>query len=972
MEKADYETRIFAEVNVEQEQPGSWYREKLYFAPSIRNQSLPVFVKGHLLGDKELVLYHSTIKIRDLFLHHSYEDDVSVESMLVNSRIILSSFGMPKRPVSGGAVGKVSPDEFARIDNCIQNVVGAAGVMYEDNLHGSPSETVPEIYGDEDEVKGVWAKYIKKAPAARLRHIKTIDLGSGNCKGVVEEKSCMYLCLSKAVLGSEDYYWRLRMAAAYTLYALSNMRPTHPLLDDKIKLSMFLYELDDIAADDDTVSEGGTPSKRHNDPKQQMLASMRKVAAKIITGKTDAGQLELNLLLYLLNGVQVCAFQAFTQSMKPRPRDKDKRRNWTLNLLQLGNGKGVFKAMEDHGRGNDDNSSDDIVIWVHVEGQHYITMEFTDVPESRNTVTGKFPEFTIQYDKFIPEEETLIDVDKKLEKFLRQELKERTKNELYNFAPSEQSFKGALDYVEECSTRDSNHKLDLANSRRQKLDREIVKLGHRVKKQQKDMSRFWVAKVKELEARRDADESNKDIEAALHMAKNTSKIMYNGKQWYAIVDVPSFKTEVTVSVEQKWVEERFHKAFLAFMGIYGKVGGYTELDEAVEFQTDDPSGACKVVAVEYRCYFQKEPPTEAYYLHFKRVSNQADQADVPLQIERVSQVWLWAQLAADDISLDSTLLNARDRCRSGKNNSGNCPCFEMHTDSQHKTDCYRWTIVELDEDDVFTFHQDKRQMHSIKWNNAHQKWQGLCKTMHSGPDNEVVDLTEEWINENFSVDLIESFKDKGNRERVFVKIPPGAPRSDNSFPDSLKVLDAPIIVYRQKTGYSCVTNGLANALHFLSHHALAQRLYDFGMSLTLGGQERHLTIIGMTREFMRKQGKQWTPYKLNHSISLTDRRTYPSETTPRLVVLEADDGDAGHSVTIAGNWIFDSNFSHALPLCRASFDHICSEGGSMVGFRIGYDFRRPIGVSSPTPQFKSMRSARKRQRVLFEEDAGVL
>ena len=44
----------------------------------------------------------------------------------------------------------------------------------------------------------------------------------------------------------------------------------------------------------------------------------------------------------------------------------------------------------------------------------------------------------------------------------------------------------------------------------------------------------------------------------------------------------------------------------------------------------------------------------------------------------------------------------------------------------------------------------------------------------------------------------------------------------------------------------------------------------------------------------------------------------------------------------------------------------------MVGFRIGYDFRRPIGVSSPTPQFKSMRSARKRQRVLFEEDAGVL
>ena len=42
-----------------------------------------------------------------------------------------------------------------------------------------------------------------------------------------------------------------------------------------------------------------------------------------------------------------------------------------------------------------------------------------------------------------------------------------------------------------------------------------------------------------------------------------------------------------------------------------------------------------------------------------------------------------------------------------------------------------------------------------------------------------------------------------------------------------------------------------------------------------------------------------------------------------LVQLEDMNGNVTHSCSIAGKWIFDSNFKKALPLDRESFDLIC-------------------------------------------------
>jgi hypothetical protein len=43
-----------------------------------------------------------------------------------------------------------------------------------------------------------------------------------------------------------------------------------------------------------------------------------------------------------------------------------------------------------------------------------------------------------------------------------------------------------------------------------------------------------------------------------------------------------------------------------------------------------------------------------------------------------------------------------------------------------------------------------------------------------------------------------------------------------------------------------------------------------------------------------------------------------------MVGLYSSDSKTDHAVSIAGDWIFDSNFEYALPLCKDSLDLCCS------------------------------------------------
>ena len=971
LEICDYETTIFAQINVENDSPGRWYREKLFFAPCVRHHHhLPQFVKKHLLDDPEhLVLYNSTIKIRDIFIKSSFEDTVSVDTMLVNSRAILSSYAMPHRTAAAGVVHSVPTDVYERMQECIKVKVGPSGVKYADTIDGSPSGSLKEIFGNDPQLIQVWAKYVAAAPELNLRNIKTNDHLMGNCRGVTEEKSCFYLCLSHAVFGSTKYYWQLRMIAAYSLYALSQMRATHPLLNPTTYMFSTALIAEIIERDSENAailaSVGG---QRH---KMEMEA-VRRYARMVISGTSDAAQTEVNILAYILKLCNVYSFSAYTKDQKPRRRGANQRRTWFCNLGPLGSGNEVFYPIDTASEVIQGNT--DYLIFAHVQGIHYVTLEFTDLVPVADEERAEFGEFAIPFEDYEEEEEekNVMGVDDTLRKFLGKELREKARNGLYNFDQDEKDFNAAVDYVAERTTKDEESKLIPFWNKRKKLDAVLLKIaakGEDFTRTQLDNKKYLRLKIAEMERRRDADESNKDIEASLHLAERTRMLMFDGKQFFAVVEIVTQKKQVIVAVERDWVESRFHKSFLHFMRTFGMVAGYTELDDPKHFAAVEAQGNFTVVEIQYRYYFNANP---AYYRYFVKYKKQGSDAADPKITAEVSKTWLDEQVEPI-ASLDSRCDTCKDRLAIVSCNIENCPCFGRHSNSDdHTGKCWRQSIVETLEDDNFVFQLDRRQIHSVRWDERRMKWQGLCKSMKADVQDDVQELTDEWVLENFSHELIESFKSRGQERRLFVKVPPGAPRSDCTIPDSLRTPNAPRIAFLQEQGYCCVTHSLASALHFLNRHTLASELHELGMSLTSGGKQRKDTILGETREFMRQKGRAWTPHKIAHSVDLTDPTGYPSPSTPRLVVLEAEDGDAGHAVTIVGQWIFDSNFETALPLGRTALDFICGSGGAMTGFKIGYDFRSPSNVDSTTQTSKKRKRKRKKQVFALAEDAGVL
>ena len=54
--------------------------------------------------------------------------------------------------------------------------------------------------------------------------------------------------------------------------------------------------------------------------------------------------------------------------------------------------------------------------------------------------------------------------------------------------------------------------------------------------------------------------------------------------------------------------------------------------------------------------------------------------------------------------------------------------------------------------------------------------------------------------------------------------------------------------------------------------------------------------------------------------------------------LHASDGDLSHTIIIVDKWIFDSNFSQALPLSKVSLDKCCSLGN----YRTNITFQKSV------------------------------
>jgi hypothetical protein len=131
---------------------------------------------------------------------------------------------------------------------------------------------------------------------------------------------------------------------------------------------------------------------------------------------------------------------------------------------------------------------------------------------------------------------------------------------------------------------------------------------------------------------------------------------------------------------------------------------------------------------------------------------------------------------------------------------------------------------------------------------------------------------------------------------------------------------------------TCVADGAASALYYLgdrdaaeSVHSKTKKIYD--------RTDGSLTNLASLSEVMRTfsynvEGvKQLTGGEADRERSnLKDiLLRVPRSPHPTCVVLEDQIGTRNHSVTLVGDYLFDSNEEYALPLTQASLDRCCAD-----------------------------------------------
>jgi hypothetical protein len=126
---------------------------------------------------------------------------------------------------------------------------------------------------------------------------------------------------------------------------------------------------------------------------------------------------------------------------------------------------------------------------------------------------------------------------------------------------------------------------------------------------------------------------------------------------------------------------------------------------------------------------------------------------------------------------------------------------------------------------------------------------------------------------------------------------------------------------------SCVLKSTPSALSFLGYDHLAFNLcndLENGRKFECGFEFFQNCMDSSRLEKQERRKIQFA--KLKSSVSKWNNIHDSKQYVRCLVGLYSSDSKTDHAVSIAGDLIFDSNFEHALPLCRDSLDLCCSSG----------------------------------------------
>ena len=164
----------------------------------------------------------------------------------------------------------------------------------------------------------------------------------------------------------------------------------------------------------------------------------------------------------------------------------------------------------------------------------------------------------------------------------------------------------------------------------------------------------------------------------------------------------------------------------------------------------------------------------------------------------------------------------------------------------------------------------------------------------------------------------------------------------------------PVVHYRQSSAPTCVFSSAASAVHAFGDEKAAATLASYTQASI-----KHTDRMQFLQQTVLEHLKGWdVPGALTGEAAAAFDCLATRSPFPTCIRISGSDGLTSHCITILGDWIFDSNETHALSLCQESLDR-CA--GSHIN---GSTFLGCIKVMKLVPGKKLLTILGKRKRQL--------
>jgi hypothetical protein len=243
----------------------------------------------------------------------------------------------------------------------------------------------------------------------------------------------------------------------------------------------------------------------------------------------------------------------------------------------------------------------------------------------------------------------------------------------------------------------------------------------------------------------------------------------------------------------------------------------------------------------------------------------------------------------------------------------------------------------------------------IRYNIHKNQWEGIQRETNG--TILMTTLREDWVQTNFPKywEIFKNLSMKGMQG--FLNVPVG---DIIDVEPTMDVSNNPAIKYQQGQEDICIFSSLASILYYLGFVNESEIIFEMRKQRH-GVYKLHPTnylqgimelIISDPK--LKKFRKVYQFVKLSKSHNIFNDKLPNGEF--KLVIIQSDDNQMSHAVTVNNKYIFDGNTSKCLPFTKEGINCCCGKNNFFVGIVFGYHFQfRPS-----QPQTKNKKKRRRK------------